>query len=53
MRSIPDSAPSTNRGTSEVEKINLDTAAARSECEIVSANWVECKVTQSKIHDKR
>ena len=51
VRSIPNDAPATNQGMSEVEK-KLDAAAARIECETVIANWIECKVLQSKLCNK-
>ena len=52
-RSIPDDAPATNWGISETEKRSLDAAAARSECERVSADWIEHKVPQSKLYSKK
>ena len=52
-RSIPDDAPATNRGIPEVEKRGADDAAARSEHERVRTNWIECKVSWSKLHSKR
>ena len=53
VRSIPDDAPSTNRGISESEKRSLDATVTRSEHERVSTNWIECKVPWSKLYKKR
>ena len=42
-----------NRGMSEAEKRSLDAAAARSEYERVSDNWIEYKVPWSEFYNKR
>ena len=53
VRSIMGDSPATNRGISEVEKRNACAAAARSEYERVSANYVEYYVPWSKLYNKR